>query len=1014
MYVKFFNWFECISPDKKGLCFVGLGKIGPENQYTAFIFPYKYSLSVDARGREILQHRTTCIFKPYWVKNSTDRKIIDQYLFELLIPDTKHYNEILKICQNESIRVYNNITLPFSSFLLKTKLDPSGEYYIPDEALQEVATALTKFQEYMLTISFEDIEVTLKQSDQLSHINYSILAFDIECYMESEQNMSDPSDPLGIISHISFDTRTSTGASQAYDFIFNLGNQMTPDTTIECFETKTKIFQSELEMIKEFINFIIEFCPSVILGYNLKFDIGFIHDRLEYFHSVNLFNSLTRFNFQKVTMKETINEIKNITEFLCSIPGLIVIDLYLYVMANEKLKNNGLDFVIQSIFNIAVNIYVIREQTTYLEFTCTEPLLNQAFRITNYIYIKELDQKYKICKRYNGTSLEICGCLPPSERYTISVCKDNVSLFEQYKTIMNLQGNSMRAREIMEEIAEYNVQDSRLCTLLYDHYFIAYGLVSGARLNKLPQHTMQQFRATTKILGIFQEVAFIQQIAIYDMSQPEFVKTKFRGGIVYEPNNEIATVCLHPVGVYDFEGLYPATIMAKNLSPDTFVAAYTFKTITDMPNIDIYKNPEKYTVILTRDADELLEPSFHILIFDKKTRGLYPLVLEYSTQLRAKYKQEMKAAIPYSRNYIQANKNQYDQKIINNTMYGLTAAAYAKIFSIYVAMATAACARAENVRLRKIFQDRPYITEDPIPLSATDGIIKLNLVYGDTDSQFLEFEPLNKRIFDIPELFNLGMRIEKYINEEILDGFKIEFEKILVALMLFSKKRYCAIGYTSPSICKDIDQGTTYVRRDACVMQKEAYSVCKRRLQQFILEKQESDVYLQNLLTDIRIIIERGFGIGPETSPHRTGLLSYIRRKNGIAEEVSVKSVAMFQKFSSYNGNYPTSHFLYQAIINYNNKSDDYRKLRKGSRFSYCLFASQNEQINFQRNIRPADYAEICEMVEIPKGRRLLFEYYLRATFAVVEPFFFLEGHLNDFKQLASSLEYRISRCVVN
>ena len=220
---------------------------------------------------------------------------------------------------------------------------------------------------------------------------------------------------------------------------------------------------------------------------------------------------------------------------------------------------------------------------------------------------------------------------------------------------------------------------------------------------------------------------------------PKRIEQPYRpyvGAIVLKPESG-----LHEnIAVLDFKSMYPSIMIAYNVSPDTYVSPKE-----PMPSCGVYEAPE----VKHR--------------FRREPDGFYKEVLSYLINVRDEIRSRMKQVSPENVEYRVLDARQKAVKVITNASYGYAGWTGARWYMKPVAEAAAAWARQTIL--------------DAIKMADKAG---LKVVYGDTDSIFVGYEP---------------EKIEK-LSEEIESKFGLEIKPDEVYVRIFfteAKKRYAGI-----------------------------------------------------------------------------------------------------------------------------------------------------------------------------------------------------------------------------
>ena len=237
---------------------------------------------------------------------------------------------------------------------------------------------------------------------------------------------------------------------------------------------------------------------------------------------------------------------------------------------------------------------------------------------------------------------------------------------------------------------------------------------------------------------------------------PQRWKGSYIGGLVFSPKEGLhKDVC-----VIDFKSMYPSIIMKYNISPDT----------------------------ITR------EPRDKVTFFDEvgvgvdgERVGLFTQIIKRLVDERDKVRLLMKKLPETSSEYRILDAHQRVLKIMANAMYGYMGWIGARYYSWEGAQLVTFLGRNTISKSKKKAEE-----------------LGLKVLYGDTDSIFVNYDP---------EKVN---RLLSWVNEEL--GLEAKIDRIYkVLLFTEAKKRYAGLTDTGK-----IDVvGLEYVRRDWCEYAKE-------------------------------------------------------------------------------------------------------------------------------------------------------------------------------------------------
>jgi len=210
----------------------------------------------------------------------------------------------------------------------------------------------------------------------------------------------------------------------------------------------------------------------------------------------------------------------------------------------------------------------------------------------------------------------------------------------------------------------------------------------------------------------------------------------YAGAVVLEPKPGVH----ENIAVLDFKSMYPNIMITHNVSPDTYASPSEPE-----PSCGVNVAPE----VKHR--------------FRREPSGFYKEVLSHLIAARDEIRPKLKKLDPKSAEYRVLDARQKAVKVITNASYGYTGWIGARWYVKPVAEATTAWGR--------------HVISSTIQLAKKVG---LEVVYGDTDSIFIEHEP---------------EKVEK-VCEEIGEtlGLEIKPDKVYIRILFTeAKKRYCGL-----------------------------------------------------------------------------------------------------------------------------------------------------------------------------------------------------------------------------
>jgi DNA polymerase I len=210
----------------------------------------------------------------------------------------------------------------------------------------------------------------------------------------------------------------------------------------------------------------------------------------------------------------------------------------------------------------------------------------------------------------------------------------------------------------------------------------------------------------------------------------------YAGGLVLQPEPG-----LHEnIAVLDFKSMYPNLMINYNLSPDTYVSPKD-----PLPSSGVYEAPEVNHK------------------FRKEPPGFYKEVLSYLIEVRDEIRPKMSKLKPGSGDYRVLDARQKAVKILTNASYGYAGWVGARWYVKPVAEAAAAWGRHTILTAIEMAREE-----------------KLKVVYGDTDSIFVENQPEKME------------KLSREIKEKM--GLEVKPDEVYVRIFFTeAKKRYAGL-----------------------------------------------------------------------------------------------------------------------------------------------------------------------------------------------------------------------------
>ena len=347
-----------------------------------------------------------------------------------------------------------------------------------------------------------------------------------------------------------------------------------------------------------------------------------------------------------------------------------------------------------------------------------------------------------------------------------------------YKLMFQKYKGSSKDRQ---EIGEYCVKDTDLPLALVNKLAIMPNTVEMAKATWVPMSFLIERGQGIKVFS---------QILYQTRQEDMLVITLNRDGETEQTPYEGATVLQAMKGAYiddpitglDFASLYPTIMRAHNLCHSTLVMDNKYD---NLENIEYYESE-----------------GFR---FAQNNEGILPKMLRILASNRKQAKKDMADAEKRGDDFMKSvyNGKQLAFKVSMNSIYGFTGALVGFLPCKPVASCTTSIGRG-------MIEHTKNLVEKWYPGA--------EVVYGDTDSVMVKFYNDGLKGKDaLPRSFELGIEAADRISKTFKHPIELEFEKVYLPYLLFSKKRYAGLMYTKPEKPDYIDaKGIQLVRRDNC------------------------------------------------------------------------------------------------------------------------------------------------------------------------------------------------------
>jgi DNA polymerase elongation subunit (family B) len=590
-----------------------------------------------------------------------------------------------------------------------------------------------------------------------------------------------------------------------------------PDIVVHAYPT-------EKEMILGWFEWMVERNPDILIGYNVfGFDESYLWNRAEelsLIHSTSPIHQLTR-------LFELAGEMKLEEKFLSSSAmgdnrmyiwttnGRLQIDLFHYIKRNNVLPSYKLDEVTKHFMSgkLKKQSYDADNQILTLEVAGAVKDVKAGRAISLLDETGETVSDKLVITEVSGSTLTIqCwldddALLEMEDATKWVVVKDDVSPQDIFR--LHREGAVGRST-----VGKYCLQDCDLVLELYKKLETFNNSMSMANVCSVPVSYIFTRGQGIKIESLIFKQCRERNILIPVLTIPSQSGSDdtYEGAIVLDP--EPGFYAKSPIGVCDFASLYPSTIVSENISHDSLLWIKDFNAdgtlIQHQWGSELYDECEGYAYtdiefdIIRPDPTDTRKHPRKIACGRRICRFAQPLDGSKSTlpqittwllNARSAKKKEMKAEKDPER-YALLDAEQLAYKLTGNSLYGQLGSSTFKIRLQALAASVTAYGR------KQILFAKDAIEQFYGPNSKGDYHKGAKIVYGDTDSIFVEFNPLDEktgeplqgreaRVATIEITDEAGALITK----ALASPHDFEFDKCFDPLLMFSKKRYAGNMY---------------------------------------------------------------------------------------------------------------------------------------------------------------------------------------------------------------------------
>ena len=697
--------------------------------------------------------------------------------------------------------------------------------------------------------------------------------------------------------------------------------------------------ETEEQVLQEWVKFVRELDPDIVTGYNIfGFDFKFIYQRAIELDVTDEMGTLGRMKNKELYLEEknlsssALGE--NILTYL-SMEGRVQMDLLKVIQKDHKLASYKLDTVAENFISGSISSI----DGNRLRIGNSGDLSSN-----NYITIFMKDDKYLEGKKFRILSIEDnvieldteIDSTIQNKKPSWRLAKDDIGP----KDIFRLQKQDAEGRKI---VAQYCIQDCALCNKLVNKLSIISNNIGMANVCSVPLTYIFLRGQGIKILSLVSKECRDFEFLLPVLKKPKTEEEKeedakrkkkyrrynldesdsdeedsggYEGAIVLDPNPGIYLE--QPVTVLDYSSLYPSSMISENLSHDTYVLDPKYDNLPGVEykdkTYDVYEwiNP----LIKSKGKKKVGQKTCRFVQFPDGEKGVIPKILmkllkaRKTTRKKILYKTVIDKtehqfsglldketddtiiiknvegiAEEFNKADIQSIQDTYNEfekevldglqlayKVTANSLYGQIGAPTSAIYLKDIAASTTATGRELLYLAREKTEEK------------FEGA---KIVYGDTDSIFINFNPkdkegkLLKNKEALEKSIELGVQAEKYIQQFLSPPHKLEYEKTFWPFILFTKKRYIGDKYEFDlDKYKQTSMGIVTKRRDNAEIVKHIY----KGIMNIIMKEKDINKSLTFLQTELGKLIGGHFPL--EMLTITKSLKSYYKNPESICHKV--------------------------------------------------------------------------------------------------------------------------------
>ncbi len=590
--------------------------------------------------------------------------------------------------------------------------------------------------------------------------------------------------------------------------------------------------------------------PDIMMGYNTSnFDERYVWERacelgLEDNISFVALNRLVGGTMKLNEMRLSSSALGDNFMHLLNMQGRLQIDLYSYIKAKEKLDSYKLDSVAKHYMSGSlVECQPLEGGTAHLKVKGAVRDCRPGRALVLLDESGDTMTRKLIIESVDGSTLRVSvpeadhdtwddDVLTNARRWVI--VKDDISPAD----IFRLHEGTAADRAT---VARYCIQDCDLVLELYRKLEVFVNSMAMANVCSVPVRYIFTRGQGIKIESlIFKECAALNKCIVTLPRPTGGDGESYEGAIVLTPQPGL--YARSPIGVGDFASLYPSSIVSENISHDTLIWSKDYKedgTFVRMSYgseeyegaANLGGSPVPWTDIRfdlwipdpedTRKEPAKIKNGYRVCRYAQDAPGTLPIIIKKLLAARNAKKKEM-GREPDPLRKVLLDGEQLAYKLTANALYGQLGSRTFKVRLQDLAASTTAYGRLQIMFAKEVIES--------FYGSGRDARCAARIVYGDTDSLFIEWNPLGPDGRPLEGRAAREAAIElttesgHLVSQALKAPHDFEFDKVYHPFLIFSKKRYAGHLYESnPDDYYPMYMGIALRRRDSAPVVKAIY-----------------------------------------------------------------------------------------------------------------------------------------------------------------------------------------------